>query len=186
MTLRKACFLLLAAACLAVPLGMVGMHEWALTHGQAFNFPLQIVDPADPFRGRYLALNFKYSTAAVPEGMAVRPGVEAYALVQEDGDGMSHFTELRQEPPADQPYIKVKVRRILKDGRADLKTPLDRFYLNERLAPAAEKAYARALRQDKREAWAVVRLWRGMAVLEDVMVEGTHLLQFAREAAATN
>ena len=185
MNLRRNCFLLLAAAVLAMPLGMIGQHEWTLRHGQAFSFPLQLVDPADPFHGRYLALSFKSPTAAIPPGVAMRYRDTAYALVYQAQNGTGTFTEIRQEPPENHPYMQVIVRGI-KDGRAILRIPVDRFYLNERLAPAAEAAYRQALRKDQKEAWAVVRLWKGMAVLEDVMVDGKPLLQFAREAVAKN
>lgn len=51
-------FALLCVAQWAVPLAMVQRAERTLSEGTAYRFRTAPVDPADPFRGRYVTLDF--------------------------------------------------------------------------------------------------------------------------------
>ena len=55
-----------------------------------------------------------------------------------------------------------------------IRWPLDRFYLNERLAPDADKLFAERLRGDKPPV-AEIRLLDGQAVLTDVLLDGVSI-----------
>ena len=55
--------------------------------------------------------------------------------------------------------------------------PFDRFYMEEKLAPEAEWAS----RRDKQGGVAVVRVWRGLGVIEDLELGGRPIRDVARE-----
>ena len=61
------------------------------------------------------------------------------------------------------------------------KLPLDRYYMEEKLAPEAERAYQNASRRDSQPGVLVVRVWRGMAVIEDLELGGRPIRDVARE-----
>ena len=58
---RRISVILLVLVCavqLAVPVAMIARREIALRQGESFRFRCAPVDPVDPFRGRYVDLQF--------------------------------------------------------------------------------------------------------------------------------
>jgi hypothetical protein len=55
--------------------------------------------------------------------------------------------------------------------------PFERFYMDEKLAPEAEMAYARG----RQEGVLVVRVWHGLGVIEDLELGGRPIRDVARE-----
>src|SRR5690554_461138 len=55
-------FILVAIIQLAVPAKMIWDKENVLKSGKEFKFETAPVDPTDPFRGKYIALNYKENT----------------------------------------------------------------------------------------------------------------------------
>ncbi len=59
--------------------------------------------------------------------------------------------------------------------------PFDRFYMDEKLAPEAEKAYLDANRRGQQEGVVVVRVWRGFGVIEELELGVRPIRDVARE-----
>lgn len=138
------------------------------------------VDPADAFRGRYLALGFTAEGTAVPAGSRLEHGEWAFASLAEDDRGLARLEAAAGSPPAEGDYLRLRVDStdLGPQGRevwVDL--PFDRLYLPEGLAPAAE---ARLLAgtagtadpDAPPRAWAVIRVRDGRGVLEDLVIDG--------------
>lgn len=172
---RRRLLIALAAAGavqLAVPLWLIAGYERTLHQGTPWHFEAAPVDPADPMRGRYLALRFAASQAEVALAGDVERGQWAYAPLLEDAGGMARLGEVTAKPPAAGDFVRVRVLWIHSGVHVEL--PFDRLYLPEGLAPAAE-ARLRAGTADPDappRAWAVVRVRDGQAVLEDLMIDG--------------
>ena len=168
-----------AAIQLAVPVAMIVGHERTLETGLQWRFRTEPVDPADAFRGRYLALAFADTAAAVPAGVEIEAGDDVYVPLRRDAAGFAVLGPVALEPPATRDYLAVEVRWVDREQgapRAHVELPFGRLYLEEGVAPAAEKAYfeavGRAGAPGARPAWALVRVLDGRAVLEDVVVDG--------------
>src|SRR5262245_32172783 len=166
--LIMALFGLTAAVQLAVPGALIYRHESTLRHGTPYKFKTAPVDPADAFRGRYVALGFEEHQAPLAANKEFARGQKAYATVETDKDGFARFTSLSTAPPKDKAYLKVHVAWLSVDS-ADLQLPFDRFYLEESVAPAAEEAYWQNNRrgQTNSATYALVRIRNGTGVIEN-------------------
>jgi uncharacterized membrane-anchored protein len=177
---RRALLLALAivgAIQLAVPLWMIAGYERTLARGTAWRFEVAPVDPADAFRGRYLALRFAAEGEAVPAGEAIDRCGWAFASLVERGGGLAQLETLHPAPPAEGDYLRLRASSVHTgpQGRqAWVDLPFDRLYLPEGLAPAAERRLRDSLGDPDASvrAWAVVRVRAGRGVLEDLVLDG--------------
>ncbi len=153
---------------------MIGEREWVLAKGREVRFVTEPFDPYDPFRGRYVALDFEAAHFEVPEEYKLAYGMPVYAILSVDEEGYASVQSLQQDAPADdsRPYIYVKKWRSYKPYRANalppsdsaaandvkmtpyrytLTLPFGRYYMNEDAAPEAERRYRDANRRDSEE-----------------------------------
>ncbi|MCX7044402.1 MAG: GDYXXLXY domain-containing protein [Candidatus Sumerlaeota bacterium] len=119
-----------AAAQLSVPAWMIWRHENVLDAGWQYKFRTAPVDPADPFRGRYVALRLEATTAPIPAEPSVANqaagvtnvspvmsaeiqdlprGMKVYALLKEDPDGFARFAGISFERPKEGDYIQAPI-----------------------------------------------------------------------------
>ena len=172
--MKAALFALLCVAQIAVPLWMVRNAETTLSDGAVYLFRTAPVDPADLFRGRYVRLGFADLIVSSSEDW--EHGESVFAVLGRDDEGFARIVELVRDEPDGGDYLAVGVARNAL-GKVDVRLNNDRFYMEETLAPAAERAYAR-LRQ--KPAWAEIRVLDGHGVISDVFIDGTRLADIAR------
>lgn len=177
--MRPAAFVFVVAALAQwlVPLVGVWQHERIIVQGAAVRLECTAPDPYDPFRGRFLAVRPAEIEGLAPDGMPKGVMVPVWATLVEDEHGLSRIASLSLEPVSGPTVIRLAAR--LSGERNGAKTvmirwPLDRFYLNERLAPDADKLFAERLRGDKPPV-AEIRLLDGQAVLTDVLLDGVSI-----------
>jgi hypothetical protein len=165
------CFALVAAAQLGVPAWMIVKHEKTLRTGELFKFHTMPVDPYDAFRGRYVSLRIEQNAVPIPAGAQWKNGQEVFALIETDTNGFSRLGELRATRPNGWPYLTVRVAQVY-GQTAYLGVPLDRYYMEESLAPVAEKAYREHARASERNAYITVRIRDGFGVIENLWIDG--------------
>jgi uncharacterized membrane-anchored protein len=172
-------FAIVAVAQLAIPAKMVLERELTLSSGETFKFRTAPVDPYDAFRGRYVSLQTEVERQAIPlESKAkIKPGSRIYVTLSKDGQGFAKAESVGTEPPTEGSYVTAPLRSI-SGGRARVDFPLDRYYLPEDLAPRAERAYFEHSRGGKRDAYILVRVRSGEAVIEDLYVGGMPIRDF--------
>ncbi len=170
-------FCLLALIQIAVPLSMIMRQEDLLRSGQQYRFRTAPVDPYDAFRGRYVALRIEEDSLPKPRGMELRSWQTVYVLLENDPEGYAKITALTKKRPAGNNYIRVKVKRV-SANKVYLRMPFTRYYLEEGLAPEAERAYRRRSRGDKRNAYITVRVKSGRAAVEELYVGGKPILAY--------
>jgi hypothetical protein len=171
------CFALMAAAQLAVPAWMIVNHEETLRTGELFKFRTMPVDPYDAFRGRYVWLRIEQDSLPVPLGVQWARGQEVFATIETDTNGFSKLGALRATRPDKLPYLMVRINQIY-GQTAYVHAPLDRFYMEESLAPAAEKAYREHSRATNRTAYITVRIRDGSSVIENLWIDGRPIHEF--------
>jgi uncharacterized membrane-anchored protein len=171
------CFALVAVAQLGVPAWMIASQERILATGELFKFHTAPVDPYDAFRGRYVSLRIEQNALPIPSGAQWKNGQEVFALIETDTNGFSRLGELRGTRPDGRPYLTVRVNQIA-GQTAYLRVPLDRYYMEENLAPEAEQAYREHSRATNRTAYITVRVRDGNGVVENLWIDGTPIHEF--------
>ena len=154
----------------AAPLSQIWTYEKVLTQGTLIKLKCSAPDPYDPLRGRYLAVRPNQREAPVPAGMDLKQDTQVYAVLTTGADGFATITSLSLIPPASGAYVRVKSRYVFSE-KATIEWPFDRFYVNEKLAPEADKWFAENIRSEQ-GITAEVRVFTGRAVLEDLSLDG--------------
>ncbi|MBM4058236.1 MAG: GDYXXLXY domain-containing protein [Planctomycetes bacterium] len=160
----------------------VWRHEWLIARGTLVRIECAAPDPYDMLRGRYLAVRPAETSAAAPEGMSWGV-VPVWATLATGGDGLARIESLSLEPVVGPTVVRLMAQRIrATDDTAavQLEWPFDRFYLNERLGPAADTLMA-ALFRDGTRPVAEVRLLDGHAVLTDLLLDGVPVRESVRK-----
>jgi uncharacterized membrane-anchored protein len=165
-----------------VPASMIIQHEKALQKGTVLKFRTQIYDPYDPFRGRYVQLNFEMTRNPIQVTDTEdttqtyhHEWKEAYVILAQDEKGFARAIGVSDQRPAQGIYMRTRVRRY-GDGY-NIRLPFDRYFMNEKAAPKAERIYLDANRAGQGEGssdenYALVRIYQGTAVIEALYVDG--------------
>jgi uncharacterized membrane-anchored protein len=163
----------------AAPLSQIWTHEKVLTKGTLIKLKCSAPDPYDPLRGRYLAVRPSQNEAAVSAGVELQQGAQVYAVLTTGADGFATVSTLSLTPPASGDYIRVKSGYVY-ENKAHIAWPFDRFYVNEKLAPEADKWFAENIRTAK-GITAEVRVRDGRAVLADLSLDGKPFREILKE-----
>jgi uncharacterized membrane-anchored protein len=182
--IRLISFGLLAVLQLAVPASMITRWESTLRHGDLFKFKTAPVDPYDAFRGRYVALRLDSSTVMLTTNQIPPARGPINAVVATNADGFAYFSEVRVDKPQGQPFIRANVSYVTGD-QVTLDLPIDRFYMNELLAPEAEQAYRENSVRTNQITYVLVRVRNGDAVIENLMVGDVSMEDFLQAKQKT-
>ena len=183
-------FLAVAAAQLAAPLAQIWKHENILRTGAAYKFRTAPVDPYDAFRGRYVALSYADTVAALRQGEGLKYRAPAYVVLSRDEAGFARFGEMSGVPPIEGDYLRVEYlyTKGVDVTNAHFRLPFDRFYMEETQAPRAEAAYrdhGNQRGQKVDDVYVMVRVKNGRGVIEDLYIKGKPIRTFLAEEKAT-
>jgi len=173
-------FSCLALVQLAVPVSMIAIREITLHSGRQFKFRTAPLDPYDAFRGRYVALTFDEEEVPIPEEVELRPNQKVCAHIEEDDKGFARIRKVSVGRPKGGDSIRARVRWVGGKG-VRVSLPFDRYYMGEKVAPAAEEAYLAHTRRGSQDAYVTVRVRSGFAMLEQLYVGGKPIEEFLRE-----
>ncbi len=173
-------FLCVAFAQIVTPLSMIVKRESVLKNGTQFKFKTVPIDPYDAFRGRYVALQIKENYVPTIKDIKLSNGQTIYAIIEIDSQGFATFTSVNPNRPDEKSYIQAKVRYVYND-KVGLDLPIDRYYMEEEAAPTAEKIYRQYAQRDKQDAYVVVRIKDGFAVIENLFVGGQRIEDIVRQ-----
>jgi len=127
---RRLLFVALVAAQAVLPLTLIAWNEQALASGTHVTLRTAPVDPVDPFRGRYVTLN--YEVSALPPGYG--PSAVVYVPLTDAGD-----VWLGGTPSSTQPDEGVFIRgRVATSGRIEF--GIERYFTDEDEARRLEGA----------------------------------------------
>ena len=177
--LRLVLWIVLALAQLAVPAWMIVGEERVLRDGRQLKLQTRPVDPADVFRGRYVALGF--TVGEVPRELVrghFNHGDIGYLELRESANGFGEVVALHKGAPEGELILKATVNSITPEV-IGVELPFDRYYMDENAAPEAEIAY-RQRASDPTESWVIVRILKGRAVLEELYIGGKPVREFLR------
>jgi uncharacterized membrane-anchored protein len=137
-----------------VPGYMVYRHYDTLKTGEAFNFVVRPYDPYDPFRGRYVALR------------PVERTYQTYVILWRDQDGYAEIAPIKINSPSE-----------VHPGSAYVKDlQLTRYYMNENMAPTAERIQRELSDDDVMYLQVMVK--NGHYVIEGLYLNGIPIEQY--------
>ncbi len=171
-------FALMAIAQLAIPALMIKGQEDTLSTGTAYRFKTRPVDPYDLMRGKYITLRFDETWAKSTS--AWKTGDIVFITLSEDKLGFARLEEaFHQRPASETDYLEISLDGYHFEERDSIyvSLPFNRYYMEESKAQAAEDLYRESARSEEVEAYALVMVKDGKAVLKDVMLDGIPIKQ---------
>lgn len=172
--------LLLFVVQLAIPVWMIARGEQTLHSGKVFRFESQPVDPFDAFRGRYVTLNLSADDVllTVQDGSPPDKNESVYVTVETGADGYARLLQAFVTAPTQGDYLKIKVKSV-SDKQIRVALPFDKYYLEEKLAAAAEEAYRKhSSANAKTKAYVTVKIKQGEGVLEELFIGDLPIRKF--------
>jgi len=165
-------FILVAAAQLILPAQMIFNQENILKTGTAFKFKTQPVDPSNPFKGKYIYLNFEANTIKTIDSTWSRHE-PVFVSVVEDSLGFAMVDKVTRAKPIKGNFINAKVSYYSSyDKTLRLDYPFNEFYMNETKAYDAEIAHANAQNDSiPNNTYALVFIKEGQTVLDNVFID---------------
>lgn len=191
--LLLALFLLTVAAGIWYPVLKIIRFEFPLSPPAVFRFSATLYDPYDPFRGRYVALQGKSQTLVSDEPIDYYAG--SYAVLENDEKGLAKVVGLTRKPEPGKPAIRTsyvsrysgapgKDAEPKKTHNYVVSFPFNRFYMNEKLAPEAERAFRYAARSGM-ECVIVVKVYAdGNYAITDLEIDGMPIREFLKKTLA--
>ena len=177
-------FLLIALAQLFVPAQMIYKQEKLLNTGKNIKFECEPIDPNDPFRGKYIVLNFKESEIKVKDSLNWSNNETVFAKIATSKEGFARITSISKTEPKDHSiYLKLKIAytsNFDNQNRIILDFPFDRFYINEYKAKNAEKTYNASTADSTKTTYATVVIKNGEAALKDVFIDTISIRELAK------
>jgi len=158
-----------------VPLNMVMQQETILKDGTAFKFKTQPIDPNDPFRGKFVVLNYEADKMDVLNEELWYMGEPVFVRIQEDNEGFAAIASIEKVAPiGEKHFVKAEIERVWRDDpvQVRIKYPFERFYMEESKAPKAEAMFRNLWRDSTTTVYGLVVINEGKAALEDVLVDG--------------
>lgn len=155
---------------------IVYKYEHAIASENVYKFKTAPMDPNDPFRGKYISLNYQINFFKTKDDNWDNYK-KGYAYFSRDKDGFAVLETLTKQPLSDSnfDYVEVELRNYHHD-RIYFALPFNRYYMEESKAYDAE-VLARKLSRDRKEnnIYALVHIEKGTYVLTDIIVNGTSI-----------
>jgi uncharacterized membrane-anchored protein len=184
--MKKILLLLFALMCLAqwyVPGMMIYDQEQVLNEGKVYKFKTRPIDPSDPFRGKYITLNFEEDHINVTDFKEWENVSDVYVSLR-DSAGYARINSVSMHEPEGIDYIKARVQSVDSyDAPYTLwiAYPFERFYLEESKAAEAERVSWQARTDSTQVTYAVVSVKDGKAGLKDVMINDRSIADVVSE-----
>jgi uncharacterized membrane-anchored protein len=175
-------FALMVSAQFYVPLSMIWESEGILSEGTPYKFRTAPIDPNDPFRGKYITLEFKDNICDVKNDSNWIEGEMAYGIV-ENLNGFAHITSLTKSKPKDKDYLHLRINYLVTIGeahKANLAFPFKKYYMEESKAYAAERIYRERQLDTIRTTYALVYVKDGVGRLADVKIGDSSIQDMAK------
>ena len=164
-------FILTVIAQAFVPAKMVYDSEMTERHGTVFKFRTEPVDPSDPFRGKYIVLNYNDNIFFTKDS-TWKKNEKVYVVFDNDAEGFAEIKNVLHSSPAKGSNY-ITTNKAYYDGeRLHINLPFDRFYMEEGKAYEAETGYREYnINENAKPAYALVAIQNGNAVLKDVIID---------------
>ncbi|GAA3519894.1 hypothetical protein GCM10022393_37630 [Aquimarina addita] len=174
-------FVVVALVQIFVPAQMVKDSEDTLSLGTKYHFKTRPIDPTDPYRGKYITLDFDINSFSTSDSTYVR-GDDIYVYLEKDTKDFATVKKVSKELlDNEKEYVIAKVTASYQD-RVRFQLPFNKFYMEETKAYDAELAYTEAVRDSLPDnVYALVYIKEGEAVLKDVFINEISIQKYVEK-----
>lgn len=169
-------FILFALGQLFLTFSSIVTKETILKNGTVHKFQTKMVDPSDPFRGKYVALNLDNSIN-ISNANKYEKGSEVFVLLTKDEQGFSHLSSISDSRPDNNNYLKLKIDSSF-DEEISFEMVFDRYYIDENFAKKAEAAYWDESRAGN--TYISVRVLSGTGILEELFISDVPVMEYLK------
>lgn len=203
MTIKKGLFFAFAALIVLVPVYVAFSSQNVLNNGKLYKFKPMAYDPFDPFRGKFLRVN--YETDNIPTRFDFKDKETVYVSIGVDKEGFAFFEEAFKNPPKKKDYLETTIRNTGMDeafmrefrkqmestdfdiGEMDSRSTvsieipdnMNKYFINEDDALRAE----RVLQRERKDIYIGVRVLDGEVRLDNIFVHDLPILDYLQEKA---
>ena len=149
---------------LLVPSYMIWNRYDVLKNGEEVKFKVSLYDPYDAFRGRYVSIDVDNEWGGLYEYSYGR-----YGVLKVDEKGFAKIESVSEKVPEGKLYIT-------SSDEDYFYFPHDRYYMEETLAPKAEKAIEKV-----DNAYITVRIKNGKSVISGLYINGIPVEEYVSE-----
>ena len=168
---------------LFVPAQMIFSKEGIIENGTAYKFKTRPIDPNDPFRGKYITLQYDINALKTDDTLWQSKD-EAYVYLIKDAYGFAQPKKVsREKLDFDEDYVIAEVSWYNKNKQeVSVNLPFNRYYMEESKAYDAEVAYREAQRDSLPDnTYALVYIKDGEAVLADVLIDDVSIKDYVQK-----
>lgn len=173
-------FVILALVQLWVPAQMIFERETAIREGVAYKFKTKPIDPSDPFKGKYIYLNYQNNAVkTLDTDWVVNSPI--YVTFSTDSLGFGKVEEVSKSKPEHADYLKTKVTMYnARTKEVGFSFPFKEFYMNENKAYEAELAHRKAHRDtlSSHVTHALIYFYKGTGVLDNVFIDDIPIVDY--------
>jgi len=147
--------------------------ESLLSNGIEIKMKLAPVDPVDPFRGRYVSLNFDNTTIEVKNKKDWTPSEICYAILEKDDDGYYQLANIsKTEPSNEKVFVKsyITFSGNKDDNNISIRYPFSRYYMEESKAIKVEKIM-NELDHDSSNSYIILKYKEGEVIVKNLIIE---------------
>ncbi len=174
-------FIVLALAQLFIPAQMILNQESILKTGIAYKFKTQPVDPSDPFKGKYINLNYEISSFKTNDSLWQR-NEPIYVYLTTDSLNFAKIDTVSRNilPENNNDYFTAKANWYRKHSNVlSIQFPFNHYYMEETKAYDAEVAVRNRQRDSMpNNTYALVYIKEGEAVLNDVVIDNMSIKDY--------
>lgn len=159
--------------------------DYTLHNGTVYKFRLRGYDPYDPFRGKYLRIQFKENIMNVyEESLVMAHKKEVYASFSVDNEGFAvpvAISKSKSEASLKVEIVYLEVDSLSNEQhKIQIYYPFDKVWMNQEECPVAERIINNALNKNQ-NVYALVSIKNGDGVLIDVEVDGISIKTLVKE-----
>lgn len=169
-------FLVLAFIQWVIPGKIIFQKNEILRKGRSYKFQTEPVDPSNPFKGKYIRLNFTVNSFTDTVERGLIHDAELYVILGTDPNGyVSIKTLSTREPRESIDFVRAKVYYTSKENDSItvfIRYPFDEFYMDEYKAPRAEIIFRESGQKKLPNCYALVKILNGKAAIQDVYIDG--------------
>ncbi|WP_456437918.1 GDYXXLXY domain-containing protein [Psychroserpens sp.] len=175
-------FVILAIVQLGIPAQMINHRESILKEGKPFKFKTEPIDPSDPFKGKYIYLNYELDNY-ISEDTDWKRSNTIYVSIVNDSLGFVKASAIHKEVPQNGDFVMAKVNRYNSNAKeVRFIFPFNEFYMKESKAYDAEVAHRDAqIDPLSNKTYALVYIKDGEAVLDNVFINDIPIADFVEQ-----